>query len=314
MNSIYVTAYNGTTPYFGNINYVKGSDSFFTAATEKDRYDWPEAKINLQFFAYSPSQDDLGADVVNAEDKAQVTLENFSVADEIADQVDFITATATGNKTNNGTTGVELDFNHRLSQVEVQAKSENPTYNFEVTGVRIGRPEYMGTFDFNTNEWTLDSWHNTAIYTSSCDPVTLTADPVSIMGPSGNAMLLPQTLYAWSPTADPDNVARDVYLSVLVRITRKDNGYVMYPFSNDTLTDDNGQPRKYAWASIPLSGKWEQGKKYVYILDFTLGAGNVDPDDPTPGEPILGEIKFKVNVEDWVADNIPTPMNGIWGK
>lgn len=157
LNSIYVTAYNGTTPYFGNINYVKGSDSFFTAATEKDRYDWPEAKINLQFFAYSPSQDDLGADVVNAEDKAQVTLENFSVADEIADQVDFITATATGNKTNNGTTGVELDFNHRLSQVEVQAKSENPTYNFEVTGVRIGRPEYMGTFDFNTNEWTLDS-------------------------------------------------------------------------------------------------------------------------------------------------------------
>lgn len=144
--------------------------------------------------------------------------------------------------------------------------------------------------------------------------MTLTADPVSIMGPSGNAMLLPQTLYAWSPTADPDNVARDVYLSVLVRITRKDNGYVMYPFSNDTLTDDNGQPRKYAWASIPLSGKWEQGKKYVYILDFTLGAGNVDPDDPTPGEPILGEIKFKVNVEDWVADNIPTPMNGIWGK
>lgn len=306
LSSIYVTAYNGSSPYFENINYVKGSDSYFTSQGTK--YDWPEEKINLEFFAYAPSQDELGTDIVSATDKAGVTLENFSVAENIADQVDFITANATGNKKDNATAGVELDFYHRLSQIEIQAKSENPTYTFKVTGVRIGRPQYMGTFDFNTNEWTLDDWHDTAVYTSSCDEVTLDSTPQSIMGPSGNAMLIPQTLTPWSPLDDPDNVAREAYLSVLVRITRTDNGYVIYPFSNDKLTDANGQPRQYAWASIPLKGTWEQGKKYIYILDFTEGAGNVDPDDPTPGEPVLGEIKFKVNVEDWVDDNIPTPM------
>lgn len=310
LSSIFVTAFNGTTPYFENINYVKGSDSFFTSKGTK--YDWPEEKINLQFYSYAPSADELGADITTDADNAGLKLENFAVAEDIADQVDFITASATGNKKDNANTGVELDFYHRLSQIEIQAKSENPTYTFKVTGVRIGRPEYVGTFDFTTNEWTLDDWHDTSVYTSSCDEVTLNSNPQSIMGPSGNAMLLPQTLTPWSPINDPDNVAREAYLSVLVQITRTDNGYVIYPFSNDKQKDATGQLRKYAWASIPLSGTWEQGKKYIYTLDFTDGAGNIDPDDFPPGKPVLGEpIKVVPQVVDWTEADIPTPMTPV---
>ncbi len=309
LSSIYVTAFNGTTPYFENVNYVKGSDTFFYSPLS---YDWLENNQTLNFFSYAPSQDELGADVVTADGAANLTLENFAVADNIADQVDFITATAEGNKKDNATTGVELNFSHRLSQIEVRAKSDNTKYTFKVVGVRIGRAQYMGSYDFAANKWTLDDWHDTAVYTSSCDEVTLGSEAQSIMGPSGNAMLLPQTLTPWSPTGDPDNVAREAYLSVLVRITRTDNGYVIYPFSNDTTLDSTGAKRQYAWASIPLSGTWEQGKKYVYTLDFTYGAGNVDPDDPQPGEPILGEIKFKVNVDDWVETDSSIPMTATY--
>lgn len=306
LSSIYVTAFDGTTPYFENANYVKGSDSYFTSS---NKYAWLENNRTLQFFAYSPSMDELGADITTTAGKAGLTLENFAVAEDIADQVDFITANASGSRKENENTGVELTFDHRLSQIEIQAKSENTTYTYKVAGMRIGRPEYMGTFDFTTNEWTLDDWHDTQVYESSCNEVTLTATPQSIMGPSGNAMLLPQTLVPWDPVGDPDNVAREAYLSVLVRITRTDNGYQMYPYSSDTQKDASGNLRKYAWASIPLSGTWEQGKKYIYILDFTDGAGNVDPDDPTPGEPVLGgQIKFKVTVNDWVDTPAPTPM------
>ncbi len=309
LKSMYVTAFTGTTPYFENANFVKGSDSFFTSTS---KYSWLEDNEEIDFFAYAPSQDEIGADITPLTDKAGVKLENFAVAENIADQVDFITANASGTRKTNETTGVELTFDHRLSQIEIQAKSENPDYTFKVTGVRIGRAEYMGSFDFTTNQWTLDDWHDTAVYTSSCDEVTLSGTPQSIMGESGNAMLLPQTLTPWSPVNDPDNVAREAYLSVLVRITRTDNGYVIYPYPNDKIKDADGNPRQYAWASIPLSGTWEQGKKYIYTLDFTEGAGNIDPDDPNPGNPVIGgDIKFKVDINQWVDADSSIPMTPV---
>ncbi|MBD5203435.1 MAG: fimbrillin family protein [Bacteroidales bacterium] len=305
LNSIYVTAFAGDSLYFENLNFQKGADTFFTSTPS---YEWlGDTGLQYKFFAYAPSQDELGADITtgSADGKTAeaIKLENFTVASEIADQVDFVTAEATGNRNDNESAGVELTFDHRLAQIELQAKSENPTYDFKVTGARIGRPQITGSFDFLTNEWTIDEWHETDVFTTSCDEVTLGATPVSIMGKSGNAMLIPQTLVPWSPSGDPDNVAREAYLSVLVRITTKADGHVVYPFPSDTRNVE------YAWASIPLSGTWEQGKKYVYILDFTEGAGNIDPDDPQPGNPVLGgPIKFTVDVSDWTNSDIPTPM------
>lgn len=313
LDKIYVTAFEtndsmklrsaNPTLYFNDIEFDKGSDSFFTAAGGKE-YKWLGKYDQLNFFAYSPSMDELGGDIFVKDDHSGLTLENYAIAEDIKDQVDFITANATGSKKDNEDSGVELTFDHRLSQIEIQAKSENKDYTFKVSGVRIGRPQYMGTFDFNTNEWTLDDWHDTAIYTSYCDSVTLGATPVSIMGPSGNAMLMPQTLTPWSPVGDPDNVAREAYLSVYVRIIENDNGDIIYPYNPET--------REYGWTSIPLSGTWEQGKKYIYTLDFTDGGGNIDPDDPNPGDQILGKnIKFTVKVNDWVDANNTISMEGV---
>ena len=82
------------------------------------------------------------------------TLADFSPASAIADQKDFVTANATGNKTNEST-GVALLFKHQLSQVEIKAKNGNEGYVYKVTGVRIGQPVSKGTFDFGTSGWTL---------------------------------------------------------------------------------------------------------------------------------------------------------------
>ncbi len=312
LNKIYVSAVVGDsisttakaapaeTLYFDNVEFDKGADSFFTAANGR-KYDWLAPTQQINFFAYAPSQDEIGADITMKEDNSGMTLQSFAVAENIADQVDFITANASGTRDANEKRGVELTFDHRLSQIEVRAKSESEDYTYEVIGVRIGRPQYMGSFDFNTNEWTLDDWHDTAVYTSSCDTITLGATPVSIMGPSGNAMLMPQTLTPWSPTGDPDNVAREAYLSVLVKVIHKATGLQVYPFPSEVEKDPT---RQYGWAAIPLAGTWEQGKKYIYTLDFTNGAGHEDPDDPAPGTPIMGEaIKLIANVTPWVDTN-----------
>lgn len=297
--------------YFDNAEFDKGADSFFTAANGKE-YAWLSPKQQINFFAYSPSQDELGADIIMKDDNSGMTLESFAVPENIADQVDFITANASGTRDDNETSGVELTFDHRLSQIELRAKSENDNYTYKVIGARIGRPQYMGTFDFNTNEWTLDDWHDTVIYDIACDTTTLSATPVSIMGANGNAMLMPQTLTPWDYKNDPDNVAREAYLSVLVNITRTDNGMQIYPFPIES--EFTHKPvREYGWASIPLSSTWEQGKKYIYTLDFTNGAGTTDPDDPYPGTKIIGgPIKFTVQVNDWVDANTEKvyDMNG----
>ncbi len=297
------------TLYFDSVEFDKGADSFFTAANGKT-YNWLAPTQQINFFAYAPSQDELGADITMKDDNSGLTLQSFKVADDIADQVDFITANASGTRKDNEASGVELTFDHRLSQIEVRAKSESDAYNYKVIGVRIGRPQTTGSFDFNTNEWTLDDWHETEVYTSSCDTITLGATPVSVMGPSGNAMMIPQTLTPWSYDGDPDNLAREAYLSVLVNITTKDSGIQVYPWPSELSKRSNTE---YGWAAIPLAGTWEQGKKYIYTLDFTNGAGHEDPDDPNPGEPVIGgPINFTVQVNDWVDTNADKvyDMNG----
>lgn len=304
LTDIYATGFIGDDLYFNDVKFSKGTDGYFNSLQS---YLWPGDDSSLSFYSYSPSMDELGADITI--DGKKLTLENYVTPEEIADMKDFITAEATGNRKDNEASGVALTFSHRFSQIEVQAKTDNDNLVYEVAGVRIGRPQTTGSFDFTTNEWTLDDWHETAVWTSSCTPVTLSTNAVNIMGPSGNAMFIPQTLVGWSPVNDPDNVAREAYLSVLIRITNKD-GVQLYPFPSDTQIDPaTGAKRKYAWASVPLSGTWEQGKKYVYTLDFTNGAGNVDPDDPNPGNPVLGDpIKFTVNVLDWVNSDKPIDM------
>lgn len=303
LSSIYVTALDSTTtPYFSEINYIKGSDGFFNSNPLKY---WPTDNRQLTFYAYAPNMADEGAEIqIDSEAK---TI-SFVVADEIADQVDFITATATGNRKQNEKTGVELNFEHQLAQISLQAKSGNENYTFEVAGGRIGRPYSTATFDFTTSEWTMDPFNDTQVISTTCTPVTLQNDPVSIMGEDGNAMVLPQKFPEWMGVKDPDNVVRGKYLGALVRITDKD-GNVVFPTTDDKhVTTIDG--KNYQWVATPLGGEWEHGKLYVYTLDFTNGGGYTDPDDPThPGIPVLpGAIKFSVNVSDWTNADIPVSM------
>lgn len=115
-----------------------------------------------------------------------------------------------------------------------------------------------------------------------------------------NAMLLPQQLTAWTPETDKKNANNGAYIALKIQITTKDGARV-YPAK---------AKGDYDWAAVAINTNWEARKKYVYTLDFSNGAGKVDPEkpqpvDPTdpfkPGEDILGgPIKFKVTVADWI--------------
>ncbi|MDE6278660.1 MAG: fimbrillin family protein, partial [Paramuribaculum sp.] len=129
--------------------------------------------------------------------------------------------------------------------------------------------------------------------------VSLGPDSVSVMGNGGNAIILPQQLTAWDPQNDPSNSAKGAYLSIKLQIATAETGVQVYPFPS------NGQCQ---WAAIPIDTNWEAGKKYIYTLDLTHGAGYVDPNDPIPGNPVLGgPIKFTVDVVDWVDTYVDLP-------
>lgn len=287
--------------YFSKQEFTKDG-GFFTSSPV---YYWPAGTLN--FFAYSPSEKDLGATVTI--DKDTKNLADFSPATEIANQKDFVTATASDTRAANETNGVELTFAHQLSQIEIKAKNTNAGYVYKVVGVRIGKPVSKGTFTFGANTWALTTTEkaNYAVeYTSA--PITLAADAATMMGVADdNAMLLPQQLVAWIPETDKANTKNGAYIALKIQITTKDGARV-YPATG----------KDYDWAAVAINTNWEAGKKYVYTLDFSNGAGKVDPEkpqpvDPTdpfkPGEDILGKpIKFTVIVTPWDSADQPVEM------
>lgn len=301
LDKFYVTAFNENKlnfPYFENLEFKRteaeeeGESTYFTS---EDKYYYPGDGSSLTFYAYAPSATDLGTSIETDNANKNLTLKDFSPAKEISEQVDFITANATGNK-DDAEAGVPLKFAHRLSQIEIKGKSENTSYDFEVKGIRIGKVCSKGSFDFKNGTWELSEDEDVdvaiyeKVYADDAEPTKLSAEATSFMA-GDNAMLLPQRLDAWQPQ-DVDNTNKKAYLSVLVQVTTK-AGALVYPF--------NGDKRDYAWAAIPVGIEWEAGKKYVYTLDFTTGAGFVDPtEDENKGESVItGEIKFTVDVEAW---------------
>lgn len=292
LEKITVTAIDAENEnYFTDVEFSK-KGSYFTSETP---YYWPVDGSTLNFYAYSPAATDLGATVTIT--NASKKLTNYVPATDVSEQQDFITATATGSKSNEAT-GVALTFKHQLSQIEIKAKNTDDTHVYKVQGVRIAQPVSKATFDFGTSTWELGSDKATYEVTYKGSEKTLGSSAVSIMKTDGdNAMLIPQQLVAWDSDSDKSNTNKGAYLSVLINIT-EDDGDPVYP-------TEVGQ---YGWAAVPIDTNWEAGKRYVYTLDFSNGAGKVDPDVPEGGgDDILGSpIKFSVEVDTWKPADDPS--------
>lgn len=264
--------------YFSNIEFSDDAETVERIFTSEESYYWPISG-NLYFYAYSPS--DLSGSLVI--DGTAKTLTGFTPSAAIGDQVDFITAKAVGNKAQNAE-GVALEFNHQLSQIAIVAKNGNQGYVYNVKGVRIGQVASSGTFDFDGESWS-DLGAKTDYETTYDTPILLDSDAEDIMGPEGNAMLIPHEFTGWDVENDKPNTGAGTYIAVYVNIETS-QGVPVFP-------DTDGE---YAWVAVSIENTWDPGYKYTYILDFTTGAGFIDPEDPdNPGEIVLGEpIKFSM--------------------
>lgn len=268
----------------------------YTSAENKTHM-WPTDGTKLFFYAYSQYGSEPSGELTLQ--SGDLNLEGFSPAADITSQVDFICATAQGDKT---VDVVDLKFAHKLAQIEIKALNSNPCYVCKVAGVRIANALSCATYDFVAGEWEFTgtkSVHD-VFYGS---PVVLTDAGVSLMKHEGdNALLIPQTLSPWQ--LDEANDAKGVYVALLVRITTAD-GAIVYP-----LVDNPDVPfAGFDWAALPLDGSWDPGLKYTYKWDIPTVGGYVYPGKPTPeisivdnfvsGSHIMGEqISFLTPVLD----------------
>ncbi len=305
LETFYASAFDADGAAYGDFADVafKANGGFFESVK---KYYWPSDGAELTFFAYAPDKETLGGTLTVAKDAQDI--KDFAPAKDVKDQVDFVYAHATGSQADEAT-GVALTFKHALAQIEIKAKNDN-ALTYKVAGYKIVGPATSGAFDFTT--WTAGDEKNTYKVTYT-EPLTLNGTAASLMGEAGNAMLVPQQLVAWE-TSDATNDAEGAYIALKVNVTDAE-GALLFPKSDDA--------NAYGWVAVPVATNWEAGKKYVYTLDFSTGAGVVAPAAPTttdeggdddeenpggdkeeeapkPGEPSLGSpIKFTVTVTDW---------------
>ncbi len=230
-------------PHFNNerINVEPSVTSY-----SSDRCEWPEQgreADQLTFFAFYPELY-AGAKLSNSSStsKFHYSIDGFRVNSDIASQVDFVTAYATGNMADDMFRGINLTFAHQLSRIEVNAWSANKSCDIEIAGIRLGGVGVEGTFDFATTE-TGGAWNAPAtkhgiveyIFQSgdrivslpnkrSGASTTTAAGAVSIMGPKTGdynscAMLIPSSYSEWDAAYDGRNALNNTYFSVLLRIT-----------------------------------------------------------------------------------------------
>lgn len=288
LENFFVTAFDkrGDT-YFKNVEFTP-EGSIWTA-TDRHYY-WPADK-ELTFYAWSPSSSDLGGTMTI--DATEKTLKGFSPSAAIADQKDFITAVTTAAWSANGTM---LEFSHNLAQIQIMAKNGNDGHIYKIKGIKIAQVASEGDYDFETGEWAPGDTKATYIDTYET-PVILDAEEQSIMNSSsGNAMLIPQQLTGWDSINDKTNENKNSYISVYLNIQTSE-GMPIYP------EVDGSEDEPYGWVAVAIDTKWEQGYRYIYHLDFTAGAGSIDPDEEGAGESVLGDtFKFQVDgISQWGA-------------
>lgn len=275
---------------------------------------WPTAG-DVDFYAVSPAMTDKLIYQGFAYDMTS-TLKTITYAtvDEYktgATNHDVMYAVAKGlNKTNNGTTAVQMNFKHILSQVVFKAKTTSSILEVDVENVKIHNFVHSGTFKLPAGEPaekepTMSNWSTSPDGAVSIATVKLNAANVKtndavvdLSDMNSPMMMIPQQLTKWSTysagTAVPKHVAdtkKECYLEISMKLKQNDSYLI-------------GSATEYKTVYVPFDNGtgWEPGKRYIYTLIF--GGGYDDQ-----GEPILSPIKFEAATVDWANASAGADVN-----
>lgn len=277
---------------------------------------WPTAG-DVDFYAVSPAMTDgLVLDNGFAYDMTSETKTiTYTTVDEYktaGTNHDVMYAVTKGrNKTNNGTTAVQMNFKHILSQVVFKAKTTSSILEVDVENVKIYNFAYGGTFTLPKREPAavepepaMSDWKPYPIASAGAHTVKLSGanvkaknTVVDLSDMASPLMVIPQELKKWSTysagAAVPKHEAdtkKECYLEISMKLKQNDSYLI-------------GSATEYKTVYVPFDNGtgWEPGKRYIYTLIF--GGGYDDQ-----GEPILSPITFDAATTNWV-DAAGTDVN-----
>ena len=264
---------DGQSNYMDNVLYT-GQDNNWS--TNAGTFYWPVTG-DLHFYCYAPDAPGKeGSFTINSTTQK---LNGFVPNETAAAQQDFVYAQANGNLATNGTSGLNINFQHALSEISVKAKNSNTAYTVEVTGVQFGNIVSKGDFTFPTVAGGAAAWKlgaDKAAYTTQWETADKLSNTVADLNVANVPfMLIPQQL------TDNAKAADGSYIALKVKITMQ-----------------GGKVMRDGWAYVALNTKWEMGKHYIYTLDFSNGAGQ----DENGNSIISGTgIKLNVTVTPWTT-------------
>lgn len=291
------------------VKIVYNTSAWDYADKDQQAY-WPTEGGDVDFYAVSPAMmNDLipyfGYDMTSAAKTITYTTfdEYGSSRSTIANQ-DVMYAVAKGrNKTNNGTTPVQMKFKHILSQVVFKAKTTSSILEVDVQSVKIHNFAVGGKFtlpeeDPKMSDWTLSPLMGAYTVKLNAANVKTNDAVVDLSDMNSPMMMIPQQLTKWSTysagTAVPKIEAdgkKECYLEISMKLKQNDSYLI-------------GSAAEYKTVYVPFDNAtgWEPGKRYIYTLIF--GGGYDDQ-----GEPILSPITFDAATTNWVDANAGTDVN-----
>lgn len=272
---------------------------------------WP-TEGDVDFYAVSPAiSDGLVLDNGFAYDMTSVAKTiSYRTVDEYnttGTNHDVMYAVAKGrNKVNNGTTAVQMNFKHILSQVVFKAKTTSSILEVDVENVKIHNFVHSGTFTLpaDADEPAMSNWSLSPVvegsYTVKLNAANVVTKNtvVDLSDMNSPLMMIPQQLKKWSTysagaavSMHEANTKKECYLEISMKLKQNDSYLI-------------GSATAYKTVYVPFDNGedgWQPGKRYIYTLIF--GGGYDDQ-----GEPILSPIKFEAATTNWV-DAAGTDVN-----
>ena len=237
-----------------------GYNATYNGWTPSTIYYWPKSQ-KLTFAAYSPSS------VAASYGAAGLTANGFEVADNVADQIDFMYSERSYNRTasTGGTSysGVDLKFQHALSSIRFKAKA-NADYagtTLKITSITLNDVKSKGNF-----------------------AETVTDGATYAAAPAWSSQSDAKNYSVWTGNQTVTTTVADVYTSDVILIPQELSGVtatVTY-----TITNPGGVTLNETATLTLGTSEWEIGKRYNYTLN--LG---------------LNEIYFSPEVEAWTDVN-----------
>lgn len=262
---------------------------------------WP-TEGDVDFYAVSPAiSNDLVLDNGFAYDMTSVAKTiSYRMVDEYnitGTNHDVMYAVAKGrNKTNNGTTAVQMNFKHILSQVVFKAKTTSSILEVDVEYVKIHNFAHSGDFVLPEGEPKKSDWTPSpaieGAYTVKLNGANVVTknSVVDLSDMASPLMMIPQELKKWSTYSDGTAVSKadadkktECYLEIKMKLKQNDSYLI-------------GSAAEYKTVYVPFDNGedgWQPGKRYIYTLIF--GGGYDDQ-----GEPILSPITFDAATTNWV--------------